>query len=156
MRVEELATTLPKVLSVYGLAFFSFWPAMPAGLALGLDPILVVCTTTLSYVSGVLLMLLFGRGVRAWWQRRFGGKVAAGAPGGPLDRLWRRYGMVGLGLLAPMTIGAQTGAILGLVLNARPRHVLLWMSLGALGWSVLITLAVSLGLLGLLGAQPPL
>jgi uncharacterized membrane protein YjjB (DUF3815 family) len=57
--------------------------------------------------------------------------------------------VAGLGLLAPMTIGSHTGALLGLALKARPRALLIWMTLGALGWSLLLSAIALLGLAGL-------
>ncbi len=148
--METILSDAPKVISLFGLAFFYFWPAMPAGLAMGLSPLLVVLTATLSYVSGAALMLIFGERVRNWIVRRLR-RVRTPDPDSPgrLRQLWDRFGVVGLGLLAPMTVGSQTGAMLGLALKARPRVVLAWMAVGALGWAVLIMLAALLGLAGL-------
>ena len=56
--------------------------------------------------------------------------------------------MIGLGLAAPMTVGAQIGAAIGLALNAPPRRLFLWMAIGALLWSITLTTLVSLGVLG--------
>lgn len=137
----------PRIVSVFALAFFSFWPAIPAGLALGLAPPLVIATTTLSYVCGVALVLLPGERLRAWVLRRFN-RQAVDAPPGVLGRVWARWGVIGLGLLGPMTVGAQLGAGLGLALRAKPRVLFVWMALGALAWSTLLTLAVTLGVLG--------
>lgn len=143
----SLAADLPKIASIFALAFFSFWPAVPAGLALGLTPPIVIATTTLSYITGVALVLLPGERVRAVILRRLDRRVADGPPG-LLRRAWARWGVIGLGLLGPMTVGAQIGAALGLALNAGPRTLFAWMALGALAWSVLLTLAVLLGVLG--------
>ncbi|MBZ0295594.1 MAG: small multi-drug export protein [Anaerolineae bacterium] len=141
-------TTLPKIASIFTLAFFTFWPAIPAGLALGLQPLVVIVTTTLSYVCGVLLVVVPGVRLRAWVMRRYS-RQATLTPGSLLHRVWERYGLAGLGLLGPMTVGAQIGAILGLSLDAHPRRLLLWMSLGALAWSLLLTTLVALGLAAL-------
>ena len=142
-------TALPKILSIFTLAFFSFWPAIPAGLALGLSPVVVVLTTTVSYVCGVALVLLPGERVRQWLLQRYQQRVAqASQDTGLFRRIWDRYGLIGLGLLGPMTVGAQIGAALGLTLNAAPRRLFVWMSIGALAWSILLTIAVLLGLLG--------
>ncbi|MBZ0279115.1 MAG: small multi-drug export protein [Anaerolineae bacterium] len=147
--MNDLLITIPKILSIFALAWFSFWPAIPAGLALGLSPLLVIATTTLSYVSGVVLVALFGGRVRDWALRRLG-RQTAGQSDTLIARIWQRFGIIGLGLAAPMTVGAQIGAALGISLNAPSRRLLLWMSLGALAWSIALTLAV---LLGVVGAQ---
>lgn len=141
----SLETDLSKIVSVFALAFFSFWPAIPAGLALGLAPAVVIATTTLSYVCGAALVLLPGERVRRIILARLERRVAQGPPGA-LRRAWARWGVMGLGLLGPMTVGAQVGAALGLALNAGARPLFGWMFLGALAWSVLLTLAVALGL----------
>ena len=52
-----------------------------------------------------------------------------------------------------MTVGSHTGALLGLALKARPRALLIWMTLGALAWSALISAVALLGLLGLQAAR---
>lgn len=145
--MDSLLLDLSKIASIFALAFFSFWPAIPAGLALGLSPLVVIVTTTLSYVCGVALVALFGGRVRDWVMKRLARNQAANADS-RLHRIWERFGVVGLGLAAPMTVGAQIGAALGLLLNAHPQRLFASMSLGALAWSVALTIAVSLGVLG--------
>ena len=145
--MDDIFIALPKVVSIFAMAFFYFWPAIPAGLALGLSPAVVIITTTLSYICGVALVLLPGERLRDWVMQRWGNRTSQP---GLIQRVWSRYGVIGLGLLAPMTVGAQIGAVLGLSSNAAPRRLFMWMALGALSWSVLLTAAV---LLGVLGAQ---
>jgi hypothetical protein len=146
--MDEFVANLPKIASIFSLAFFSFWPAIPAGLALGLSPLAVISTTTASYAAGVALVTLFGERVRNWILKRLGRRAEIN-PEGRLYRIWSRYGIIGLGLLAPMTVGAQIGAALGLALNSKPRGLFIALSLGALAWSIGLTAAVSLGVAGL-------
>jgi len=145
---QQLGIMIPKVLSIFALAWFAFWPAIPAGLALGLSPIVVIVTTTLSYSSGAALVMLVGRRAREWVMRRIQRGDAA-KPDGRIQKIWKRYGVIGLGLAAPMTVGAQAGAAVGLVLQSKPRQLMLWMVLGALAWSIGLTAAVMLGLMGI-------
>ena len=154
--MDDPTLQLTQIASIFGLAFFYFWPAMPAGLALGLHPLVVVATATASYVSGVILVLVLGNrahGLLRRLRRAPTGEAPEDVPPGRLRRVWDRYGVVGLGLLAPMTIGSHTGALLGLALKARPRALLIWMTLGALGWSALISAIALLGLIGLEAAR---
>jgi hypothetical protein len=140
---------IPKIVGIFVLSWFSFWPAMPAGIALGLNPVVVIGVTTISYISGVALILLPGERLRAWIQRRYGRKAVQKSEEESLTRrMWRRYGVVGFGIIAPMTVGAQIGAMIGLALNVPGRRLLIWMSIGALLWSILLTAAVLLGVMG--------
>jgi hypothetical protein len=138
---------LAAIVSIFGLAFFYFWPAIPAGLALGLSPFIVIATTTLSYTSGVALVVVVGGRFRQWVMNRLGRQDVL-KPNSLLGRVWERFGVIGLGLLAPMTIGSQLGAGLGVTLDKRPARVFLWMCIGGLVWSIILTALVSLGVLG--------
>jgi hypothetical protein len=139
--------SLSVILSIFALAFISFWPAIPSGVALGLEPLVVILTTSLSYSAGVALVLLLGKPVQVWLSRRFNRTVEN--PNSPLRRAWNRFGVIGLGLLAPITVGAQIGAVIGLALNVPPRKLFLSMTLGALLWSTALALAAHFGLVGL-------
>jgi hypothetical protein len=145
--VQDIAVLIPKIVSIFALAFFYFWPAIPAGLALGLSPVIVILTTSLSYMGGAAVVTLLGERVRAWVMNRLGDKAQVKSDSF-LRRVWDKYGMVGLGLLAPMTVGAQIGAAIGLALNGKPRNLFIALSLGGLVWSIALTAAVSLGILG--------
>jgi uncharacterized membrane protein len=143
----DLAADLPKLVSVFGVAFLSLWGSIPAGLALGLSPLPIVLTAGLSYATGVGLVTFLGKPVRDWIMRRYGDKVT-GDPNSSVRRVWDRYGLIGLALLAPITTGAQIGAAVGMALNASPRRLFLLMSLGGLLWAVLLAAAISLGIAG--------
>ena len=136
---------LAGLVSVFGIAFIYFWAAIPAGLAQGISPLIVGATAAISYACGVGLVVIAGQPVRAWIMRRLGGK-SANSPDSTIHRIWDRYGLIGLALIAPMTTGAQIGAIIGISLNAPPRRLFLLMSLGGLLWAVVITAAFALGI----------
>jgi hypothetical protein len=150
---------IPAVLAVFGWAFFSFWSAIPPGLAvMQLPPVVVILTVTLSYGAGVALVALAGAQLRNRIQRWRGKPTpdespqpVEDAPVGKMMALvlkaWERFGLVGLALLAPMTVGAQAGAVIGLSFGEHPLRLIISMTLGAAVWSVLITLAVNMGLM---------
>lgn len=138
---------LPKLVSVFALAFFSFWPAIIAGMALGLPPLLVIATTTASYACGAALVTLLGGRARDWVLKRLGRETTLD-PDSIVGKVWKSFGVIGLGLAAPMTLGAQLGAAVAVALDAPPRQVFLWMTIGGLVWSMLLTALVSLGVLG--------
>src|SRR5215468_4506821 len=145
--MSDFVSNLPKVLSVFVMAFVYFWASIPAGLALGLGPVLVAVTAWLSYTAGVGLIVVIGKPVVDWLMKRFGSKLNAN-PNSLFRRAWDRFGLVGLSLLGPVTIGAQTSAALGLTLGVPPRKLLLGLALGAALWAVIITGAVLLGMVG--------
>jgi len=147
----SVAATISALVGVFGLAFFWFWGAIPAGIALGVNPILVTVTVWLSYVSGVVVIALVGGPLRDRIMARFAHKDSEDAasedkPQPLIRRVWDRFGLVGLALLAPVTVGSQIGAALGLTLGVQPRRLTLGMALGAIPWAVGIMLATVLGI----------
>jgi hypothetical protein len=136
--------SFPAVASVFGLAFFWFVGAIPAGIALALPPVVAGLTAWAAYSAGALLIVLAGAPLRTWLLRRFNVSLAHDSTK-LFWRVWDRYALTGLALLAPVTLGSQLGALLGLALGVPPRALLIALTLGALVWAALITLVTVLG-----------
>ena len=139
--------TIAAFLIVFGLGAVELWVAVPAGLALRLHPIAIAITTAAGGLVGVLIIGCTGNRVQSWLLRRRGGTPDV-QPGAALARVWARYGVAGLGLLAPLLIGAPLGTALGMTLGAPTTRLLFWMSVGVLLCSIGLTLAGTLGLIG--------
>ena len=137
-----------KLLTVFGLGAVELWAAIPAGFALQLHPVTIGFTAAVGAMLGTLAVILLGKRLRDWLIRRHSGGKEKGQSG-LIHRIWHLYGMIGLGLLAPLLIGAPIGAALGLALGVPASRVLFWISLGIVVWSTVLTLAGVLGLSGI-------
>lgn len=138
--MEIILAEIAKILSIFGLSWFSFWPAIPAGLALGLHPLAVILITSTSYMSGVLVVILPAKSIREWVMRRWGNNLNVSDENNSIFmRMWRKYGVIGFGLIAPMTTGSQLGGIIGTALDIPRKQLILWMFVGVLGWAILLT-----------------
>lgn len=137
MEIAALAST-------FGLAFFWFIGAIPAGIGLGLHPIVAAITAWLSYMAGVVVILVIGAPLRERLMRRF--NISLEHDQSKLFwRVWDRFGLIGLGLLAPITTGSQIGALLGLALGVKPTRLFLAMGAGVALWSVVISVLAAFG-----------
>ncbi|QPC84698.1 small multi-drug export protein [Phototrophicus methaneseepsis] len=145
--MTDLLLFLAACGSIFALAFFHFWSAIPAGIALGLPPLVVMLVVIASYVTACALVLFVGGRLRTWIQNRW--NITALNENSRIYRIWERWGVIGFSLLAPMTLGAQVSALLGLTLNAEPRKLFLWLTIGAIVWAVVLTIGVTLGAIGL-------
>ena len=141
---------IAQLASVFAVAFLSLWGAFPAGAALGVPPTVIAATAAISYAAGVALVLILGQPMRDWLMRRGGSKLS-GDPNSTVRKIWGRYGLIGLALLAPITTGSQIGAAVALALNAPPRRVFIAMALGACLWCVVLALALQFGLVAVRG-----
>jgi len=139
--------TILKVLAVFAIGAVELWAAIPAGLAMHLHPLLTAVSAALGAFAGAALILGLGEGARAWLARRRGHRDA-GKPGS-IHRIWVRYGVAGVGLLAPFIVGAPIGTVLGLAFGAPAGRLLLWMSLGIVLCSGFLTLGGALGIAGI-------
>ena len=140
---------MAAIITIFGWAFFSFWSAIPAGIGLGVAPTVVVLTVTISYGTGAALVVVVGTPLRDRIQRRMSNKETSEPKRFVVivQNAWNRYGMLGLSILAPMTVGSQMGAVIGLGFGARPWRLVVVMTLGAGVWAMLIALAVQAGIM---------
>lgn len=134
-----------KLLMVLGLGAIELWAAIPTGLALQLHPLITGIVAAIGAMMGALVVLMLGERIRTWLVRRHNGESEWGRHG-RIYRIWHRYGVIGLGLLAPLLTGAPLGVAIGLTLGAPTGRLLLWTSLGIAFWSAILTLAGALGL----------
>lgn len=129
-----------QLLTVFGLGAIELWAAIPTGFALGVNPLLTGFVSALGAIFGGILVTLLGERARAWIIRRRGAKVSGEGKEGVVMRAWRRYGVAGLGLLAPWITGAPLGVALGLALGAPAGRLLFWTSVGIVICSIGLTL----------------
>lgn len=124
-----------------GLGAVELWLAIPAGLALQLGPFATVITAALGAALGVFLILIFGERIR---NRLMKGKFEK-MRNGRIYHIWDRYGVAGLGLLAPWIVGAPLGTALGITLGAPAWRLFFWMTIGIIICSIALAYAAELG-----------
>jgi membrane protein YqaA with SNARE-associated domain len=135
---------LLKLSTIFALGVAELWAAAPAGAVMHLNPVLVCLVAAAGAVSGGAVVLLLGERVKVWLERKHKREKLEERRGW-LYRIWLKYGVIGLGLLAPLLIGSPLGAAFGLVLGAPPRRLLPWLCAGSVLWSAVFSLAASLG-----------
>ncbi len=135
-------TTL-QVLTVLVLGAATLWSAVPVGLLLGLDG----WTTGIAAASGAGLgtLLVLSLSERLRRQPPAAASRAAARSRDLLRRAWTNFGVPGLGLLAPLLVGAPLGAAMGLLLGASAPRLALWLMIGIVLCSAGLTGLATLG-----------
>lgn len=135
-------------LLVFGAGILELWAAIPLGLALNLNPVIIGTASALGAILAAFLVTTFGDRIREriikW---RYGENK--NLEGSRYYEIWNKYGIIGLGLISPLLFGAPLGAALGIALGAQKKPLLIWMSTGIVIWSAFLTVAGFLGLMSL-------
>lgn len=124
------------------LPWLDVFLVVPLGIAWGLSPIAVGIIGFAGNLLTVILLCMFSLQVSAWRERR---RIAQGKERGTLSkreerakRLWERYGLPVLALLAPVAVGTDIAAAIALVLGSLPKRVLGWMAVSLAFWSTVM------------------
>lgn len=133
---------LLKLLSTAAAGALDVWVGIITGVALGLSPTLSGAVSIASAVVGVTLVVVAGERLqgRIYRSRKLAKRRAR------IERVWKRYGIPGVALQAPLLTGPLLGTILALGLGAPPRTLLYWMFASIVVWGVVLTGAAALGL----------
>ena len=137
-----------KLLTVLGLGIIALWGAIPAGLALKLHPVATAITAAIGAIFSAMLVVLLGDHVKSYLMRHHRRKDKK-IEHSRIYRIWQLYGIIGLGLSAPLLTGAPLGTALGLALGTEPRRLLFWISIGIILWSMILTIIGVLGVSGI-------
>ena len=137
---------IASTLLVFGAGILELWAAIPLGLALNLNPVIIGIVSAVGAIVAAFLVTTVGDSIRE--------KVIKWRYGENKDlkdsryyKIWNKYGIVGLGLISPLLFGAPVGAALGVALGSSKKPLLIWMSIGIVIWSAALTAAGYLGLM---------
>lgn len=134
---------LLKYLTVYLIGIIELWVAVPTGLAFKLDPLLIVVCSATGASTGAFLVVLIGEPLRQWLLRFK--RADVDKPEGRIKKIWDRYGIPGLCLIAPFLTGAHFGAAIGLTLGGDKKIIMVWMIVSCFLWATIFTVTGAMG-----------
>lgn len=123
--------TMLEILSVAGLATFEVYAAIPAGFVFELHPLTIFGASTIGGLVGVFVAAFLGDKIRLFIYR-FKKPASPKKTDSLAYRLWNKYGIIGLGFLGTMTIGAPISLAVGVGLNAPLKKLITWCCVGVL------------------------
>lgn len=132
------------VLTSFGLGFLYFISAIPAGVAAHAPLWAAATAAWLGYSAGGLVVLVGGAPLRSW----ITAKLKINPTPDPTKlfwRVWHRFGLWGLGVIAPVTIGPQATAAIALALGESALRIQVAISLGVLPWTLIFAILTATG-----------
>jgi membrane protein YqaA with SNARE-associated domain len=127
-----------KILTVAGLATFEIYAAIPAGFAFGLSPYTIFFASVTGGLAGVFVATFLGDKIRSFFSKNKP-KETHEDKHPTLHRIWNKYGIVGLGFLGTMCVGAPISIAVGVGLNANLNKLLIWCCIGVITRCVVFT-----------------
>ncbi|MBK7289770.1 MAG: small multi-drug export protein [Chitinophagaceae bacterium] len=120
---------LLKILTVAGLATFEIYAAIPAGLAFGLSPWVIFLASLTGGIVGVYVTIFLGDKIKAFFAKYKKPKEEKPKTG-LIYRIWNKYGVIGLGFLGTITVGAPISIAVGYSFNVSVVKLITWCCIG--------------------------
>ena len=128
-----------KFATVVALASFEIYAAIPAGFAFGLSPWIIFTASITGGLAGVFIAAFLGdkiRGLISKYKKKKEEKPKTGL----VYRIWDKYGIIGLGFLGTITVGAPVSIAVGTGFNAPFRKLITWCCLGVITRCLVFTI----------------
>ena len=135
-----------KIATVVALASFEIYAAIPAGFAFGLSAWIIFFASIAGGLAGVFIAAFLGDKIRAFIAK-YKKEKEEKPKTGLVYRIWNKYGIIGLGFLGTITVGAPVSIAVGVGFNAPLKKLITWCCLGV------ITRCVAFTVIGYHGAK---
>ena len=129
-----------------GLATFEVYAAIPAGFAFELPSFIIFLASTVGGLVGVFVAAYLGNQIKNIIKKYKKTKTQEKPRSGFIINIWNKYGVVGLGLIGTMTVGAPISIGVGVGFNVPVNKMVIWCSIGVILRCLIFT---SLGHYGL-------
>jgi len=130
--------------TAFGLGFVYFIAAIPAGVAAGANVWIAPIVAGFGYVVGGAVILLACPPLRDWLVKKLKIPVERD-PSKLIWKMWDKGGLMGLCLVAPVTIGPQATSVIALAMGERTPRIVAAVALGVAPWCVLFAVLTAWG-----------
>jgi membrane protein YqaA with SNARE-associated domain len=127
-----------KILTVAGLATFEIYAAIPAGFAFKLSAGTIFFASLIGGIVGVYVAAFLGDRIKAFFSKYRKPKEEKPKTG-LVYRIWDKYGVIGLGFLGTMTVGAPISIAVGYSFNVSVAKLVTWCCIGVFARCALFT-----------------
>lgn len=127
-----------EIATVVALASFEIYAAIPAGFAFGLSAWIIFFASIAGGLAGVFIAAFLGDKIRAFISK-YKKKKEEKPKTSLVYRIWDKYGIIGLGFLGTITVGAPVSIAVGVGFNAPLKKLITWCCLGVITRCVVFT-----------------
>lgn len=138
---------LLKILTVASLATFEIYVAIPTGFAFHLSPWIILFASMAGGLTGVFIVAFLGEAIKnfiASFKKMPSVKVEKTDT--LAHRIWEKFGIIGLGFLGTLLVGAPLSIAVGIGFSAKMQKLVFWCCIGVITRCIIFTLAGHYGL----------
>jgi len=143
--MSEFVYAIAVVFLIGAAPWLEVWVAIPVGIAMGLNPVIAFAAAVTGNFVPLIAIVLTYRRAQTWFKGRFLPDPASSSSLGGRRRrfkkLWNRYGVPVVALVAPATIGTHLATILAMMGGSSRKSVLTWMALSLILWGAATSVA---------------
>lgn len=136
--LEEILKAIP----IYFSCMLKFILGPAGGYAVGLHLFTTILTTVAGMMTVVFLFTFFGNWIRTRIFGRFRKRKINLKRAARLEKIWKRYGLVGVALLTPIILTPIGGTLLAVSSGSPKDKIIYYMFVSASFWSVVISMAI--------------
>lgn len=136
--------SVSALFGIAGLGALYFIAAPAAGIALGLDWRAAALLAWAGYAAAGIVVAAIGVPARNFLARKFK-KLPDLSRHKVFRSCWEKGGLIGLGLIAPITIGPKGAALVGLAAGEKPVPLVTSILAGAVPWAFGLAWATNCG-----------
>ena len=131
-----------KAIPVYFSCMLKFIFGPVGGYGVGLHPITTILTTVAGMMTVVFLFTFFGNWIRTNVFSRFKKRKINLKRAALLEKIWKRYGLIGVALLTPIVLTPIGGTLLAVSSGSPKDKIVFYMFVSASFWSVVISMTI--------------
>ncbi|QKY71066.1 small multi-drug export protein [Lentibacillus sp. CBA3610] len=130
--------------------FMEILGVIPIGVAAGLPAIPVSVVAFLGNMSTIWLLILLAERVKTWLKKRREKKEkekeSSAKRGERGKAIWKKYGLPGLAIVAPILVGSHLAAVVAIGAGGERRQIFLWMTISIIIWTIATGIASHYGI----------
>jgi membrane protein DedA with SNARE-associated domain len=131
-----------KAIPVYFSCMLKFIFGPLGGYGVGLHPITTILTTVAGMMTVVFLFTFFGNWIRTKIFSRFKKRKINLKRAAQLEKIWKRYGLIGVALLTPVLLTPIGGTLLAVSSGSPKDKIVFYMFVSASFWSVVFSMTI--------------
>jgi len=132
-----------NLLIIYLIGMLGIQKAIPVGIILNIPPQSICLMTVLGASTVVIVIYMLGSKVRELVLKRMN-RNRLYKKKMKTNKLVSKFGVIGLGLLGTLIIGAHITTLIGLMVVNEKTKLFVWIIIGILFWTTILTAAAAL------------